>query len=152
MRFGSTAGEQESGESLDQLLAREEPDTALDIDDEQPEDIAGDEDAGMGTWSPSGRRGRLVARAGIDGGAATAQERPSRQSTTTITTSAAATDGLAERAPDLGPVLPSGPTSLPVRPVDSTDARIAVSDWNKVGSGAVYCRSVAIFTWRTRRT
>jgi hypothetical protein len=34
MRFGSTAGEQEPGESLDQLLAREEPDTALDIDDE----------------------------------------------------------------------------------------------------------------------
>ena len=44
--FGSTADEQESGESLEQLLAEEEPGTALDIDDEQPQDITGDEDAG----------------------------------------------------------------------------------------------------------
>ena len=42
----ATADEQESGESLEQLLAEEEPGTALDIDDEQPEDITGDEDAG----------------------------------------------------------------------------------------------------------
>ena len=88
---------------------------------------------------PDPRAGRLVAE---DGGAhpdgeptwlhttpeSTAvrrprRRRPSRQSTTTITTSAAATDGIAERAPDLRPVLPSGRTSLPVRPVDSTVVR-----------------------------
>src|SRR6266567_8891484 len=34
MRFGSTAAEQEAGESLDQLLAEEEPDRAFDPDDE----------------------------------------------------------------------------------------------------------------------
>ena len=33
MRFGSTADEQEAGESLDQLLAEEEPDPALDLDE-----------------------------------------------------------------------------------------------------------------------
>ena len=55
-------------------------------------------------------------------------------------------------AQDLRPALSSGPTSLPVRPVDSTDVRIGVSDCNKVGSGGLSCRSMAIFTWRTRRT
>jgi len=97
MRFGSTADEQESGESLDQLLAEEEPDTAPDIDDERFEDIAGDEDAGdedvdglLLDEGPDPRAGRLVAEdegahpdyeadlvardAGIDGGAATAEE------------------------------------------------------------------------------
>src|ERR1700689_2687855 len=44
-RFGTTGAEQEAGESLDQLLAEEEPDTAGYLDDDQPEDIAGDEDA-----------------------------------------------------------------------------------------------------------
>ena len=95
--FGSTADEQESGESLEQLLAREEPDTALDIDDEQPEDITGDEDAGdedvdglLLDDGPDPGQGRLVAEdeeahpddhadlvahdAGIDGGTATAEE------------------------------------------------------------------------------
>jgi hypothetical protein len=37
MRFGVTADEQEAGESLDQLLSEEEPDPALDFDDELPE-------------------------------------------------------------------------------------------------------------------
>ena len=47
MRFGVTADEQEAGESLDQLLAEEEPDPALDLDDELPEGSAegrGDDD------------------------------------------------------------------------------------------------------------
>ena len=96
IRFGSTAEEQESGESLDQLLAEEEPDVVPDVDDEQPEDIDGDEDAGdedvdglLLDDGPDPRAGRLVADqdaeaagdtdlvardAGIDGGAATAEE------------------------------------------------------------------------------
>jgi hypothetical protein len=99
MRFGSTADEQESGESLDQLLAEEEPDDEPEIDDERPEDIAGDDDAADETIDglllddgADPRAGRLVARdedadedadpeadlvardAGIDGGGATAEE------------------------------------------------------------------------------
>jgi len=97
MRFGSTAAEQEEGESLDQRLAEEEPDTALDVDDGQLEDIAGDEDAGdedvdglLLDDGPDPRAGRLVVEdegahpdeetdlvardAGIDGGAASAEE------------------------------------------------------------------------------
>jgi len=97
MRFGSTASDQESGESLDQLLAEEEPDITAEIDDERPEDIAGDEDAAdedidglLLDDGPDPRAGRLVADdegsrpdreadlvahdAGIDGGAATAEE------------------------------------------------------------------------------
>lgn len=97
MRFGSTAAEQEAGESLDQLLAEEEPDSAFDIADEPPEGIAGDEDAAdedvdglLLDNGPDPRAGRLVAGdegahpadeadlvardAGIDGGAATAEE------------------------------------------------------------------------------
>ena len=38
MRFGSTADEQSSGESLDQLLAEEEPDPSLDIGDDLDDD------------------------------------------------------------------------------------------------------------------
>ena len=38
MRFGSTADEQEAGESLDELLAEEEPDDALDLDMATPAD------------------------------------------------------------------------------------------------------------------
>src|SRR3984893_18507512 len=45
MRSGTTAAEQQPGESIDQLLAAEEPDIVPDVDDERPEDIAGDEDA-----------------------------------------------------------------------------------------------------------
>jgi hypothetical protein len=97
MRFGSTASEQETGESLDQLLAEEEPDIGPEIDDERPEDIAGDPDAAdedvdglLLDDGPDPRAGRLVAEnegtgpdeepdlvandAGIDGGAATAEE------------------------------------------------------------------------------
>jgi Family of unknown function (DUF5709) len=83
MRFGVTADEQKAGESLDQLLAEEEPDPALDFDDELP--------AGHGEGrGPDPRAGRLVAQdegahpdveaglvahdVGIDGGAATAEE------------------------------------------------------------------------------
>jgi Family of unknown function (DUF5709) len=100
MRFGSTASEQESGESLDQLLAEEEPDVAGESGEERPWDIAADaadEDAGdedvdglLLDDGPDPRAGRLVAvdagddpdpdpellahDAGIDGGAATAEE------------------------------------------------------------------------------
>jgi Family of unknown function (DUF5709) len=97
MRFGSTAAEQESGESLDQLLAEEEPDPVLDVDGELPEDIAGDPDAAdedidglLLDDGPDPRAGRLVAEdegahrddeadlvardVGIDGGAASAEE------------------------------------------------------------------------------
>lgn len=97
MRFGTTASEQESGESLDQLLAEEEPDIIAQIDREDPEDIGGDEDAAdedidglLLDDGPDPRAGRLVADdegahpdrepdllahdVGIDGGAATAEE------------------------------------------------------------------------------
>ena len=97
MRIGSTAPEQESGESLDELLAEEEPDVTGEIDDERPEDIADDADAAdedvdglLLDDGPDPRAGRLVADdegadpdqepdllahdVGIDGGAATAEE------------------------------------------------------------------------------
>ena len=78
IRFGSTAQEQESGESLDQLLAEEEPDDTLDLteaelsDDEEEEeeeeeededDDAGDEDVDglLLDDGPDPRAGRLVA-------------------------------------------------------------------------------------------
>jgi uncharacterized protein DUF5709 len=82
-RFGTTADEERRGESLDQLLAEEEPDVAPDAewtDEEQPSD--------EGTAAP--RAGRLVAPdegahvdkesdsvaydVGIDGGGAGAEE------------------------------------------------------------------------------
>ena len=98
MKFGSTADEQEAGESLDQLLAEEEPDAALELDDDDdlPED---DEDTDEAEEyldglllddGPDPRAGRLVAEdegahrdeeadlvardVGIDGGAASAEE------------------------------------------------------------------------------
>ena len=94
IRFGTTAGEQEEGESLDQLLAEEEPDTSRDVDDEDVEDDedAGDEDVDglLLDDGPDPRAGRLVAEdegahpdeeedlvardVGISGGAATAEE------------------------------------------------------------------------------
>jgi Family of unknown function (DUF5709) len=100
MRFGSTAAEQAEGESLDQQLAEEEPDTPFgtdDADDERYEDIAGDEDAAdedvdglLLDDGPDPRAGRLVAEdegahpdaeadlvardVGVDGAAATAEE------------------------------------------------------------------------------
>jgi Family of unknown function (DUF5709) len=97
IRYGTTAEEEERGESLDQLLAEEEPDPALDLDDEDDADIAGDDEAGdedvdglLLDDGPPPRAGRLVAEdegahpvaeadlvardVGIDGGAATAEE------------------------------------------------------------------------------
>jgi hypothetical protein len=98
MRFGSTEAEERTGESLDQLLAEEEPDLTLNPDDEQEDEAAGeDEDAGdedvdglLLDDGPDPRAGRLVAAdegthsdeepdlvawdAGIDGGAASAEE------------------------------------------------------------------------------
>jgi hypothetical protein len=94
IRSGSDAGEQES---LDQLLAEEEPDTSLlDTDDELPEDRDDDDEADeyldglLLDDGPDPRAGRLVAEdegahaddeedlvardVGIDGGAASAEE------------------------------------------------------------------------------
>jgi len=96
MKFGSTADEQEAGESLDQLLAEEEPDDALDLDDDLPDDDEDTDEADeyldglLLDDGPDPRAGRLVAEdegahpdeeadlvardAGIDGGAASAEE------------------------------------------------------------------------------
>jgi hypothetical protein len=103
IRYGVTAEEQSEGESLDQLLAEEEPedldddDEDLDDDDENLEDDEDDEDAGdedvdglLLDDGPDPRAGRLVAEdegahpsdeedlvardAGFAGGAATAEE------------------------------------------------------------------------------
>jgi hypothetical protein len=94
MRYGTTAEEEDRGESLDQLLAEEEPD---EVDDEVPESLGDDEDAGDeyvdGLLLDDGedpRAGRLVAEdegahvaseedlvardVGVDSGAATAEE------------------------------------------------------------------------------
>jgi hypothetical protein len=96
-RFGTTAAEEEAGESLDQLLAEEEPDPEVAPDDERLEDVADDPGAAdedvdglLLDDGPDPRAGRLVAEdegsepvtepdlvgrdAGIDGGAATAEE------------------------------------------------------------------------------
>jgi hypothetical protein len=90
-------GDGDDRESLDELLAEEEPDVAFDVDDEDEEDIEGDEDAGdedvdglLLDDGPDPRAGRLVAPdegshpvrvtdllardEGIDGGGATAEE------------------------------------------------------------------------------
>ena len=78
IRYGTTEEEQAEGESLDQLLAEEEPDDteeeledALELDDEEPEDVedfdedddAGDEDVDglLLDDGPDPRVGRLVA-------------------------------------------------------------------------------------------
>jgi hypothetical protein len=102
MRFGSTADEQSSGESLDQLLAEEEPDPSLDIgddldddeddenSDEYDDEAEQDIDGLLLDDGPDPRAGRLIAEdegahpdeeadlvardAGIDGGGATAEE------------------------------------------------------------------------------
>jgi hypothetical protein len=96
MKFGSTADEQEEGESLDQLLAEEEPDETLDLDDDLPEDDDDTDEAEeyldglLLDDGPDPRAGRLVAEdegahpdeeadlvasdVGIDGGAASAEE------------------------------------------------------------------------------
>lgn len=97
MRYGSTEAEERTGESLDQLLAEEEPDVTLEADEEFPDNPGEDENAGDedvdGLLLDDGadpRAGRLVAEdegshpredpdlvardAGIDGGAASAEE------------------------------------------------------------------------------
>lgn len=100
MRYGTTAQEQEDGESLDQQLAEEEPDPAAEpdsADDEPAEDQSDDEEAAdqyvdglLLDDGPDPRAGRLVAEdegthpvrvsdllardAGVDGGAASAEE------------------------------------------------------------------------------
>jgi Family of unknown function (DUF5709) len=102
IQYGSTASEQQAGESLDQLLAEEEPDVAEedeeDEEDEEPiGDLGGDAEAGdedldglLLDDGPDPRAGRLVAEAegahpdeeadlvardiGIDGGGAAAEE------------------------------------------------------------------------------
>jgi hypothetical protein len=98
MKFGDTADEQASGESLDDLLAEEEPDTPFDVDDDLPESSEDDDededeeylDGLLLDDGPDPRAGRLVAEdegahpdeeadlvardAGIDGGGATAEE------------------------------------------------------------------------------
>ena len=77
IRYGVTAGEQAEGESLDQLLAEEEPDDTLELtedefedDDEDAEDLEADEDLDAGDEDvdglllddgPDPRAGRLVA-------------------------------------------------------------------------------------------
>ena len=67
IRYGSTAAEQQAGESLDQALDEEEPDVTLDIEDEPDEDIGPDETATDDDvrWyllkdDPDPRAGRLV--------------------------------------------------------------------------------------------
>jgi hypothetical protein len=67
IRFGTTAVEQQTGESLDQLLAEEEPDVAFDTDHEVDEDIGWDEnttDEDIGRYllddGPDPRAGRLA--------------------------------------------------------------------------------------------
>jgi len=83
-RFGTTAEEQSRGESLDQLLAEEEPDVNAGFDDEDE-----DAPADLGS-SPQTRAGRLVepdegahededaevyaTDAGVDGAGASAEE------------------------------------------------------------------------------
>jgi Family of unknown function (DUF5709) len=97
IRYGVTGEEQEEGESLDQLLAEEEPDETLELtedelEDDEEDDDTGDEDVDglLLDDGPDPRAGRLVAEdqgahpdeeedlvasdVGIDGGAATAEE------------------------------------------------------------------------------
>jgi hypothetical protein len=79
-RFGTTADEESGGESLDQLLAEEEPDLTED-EAEWPEDADDDPDQRSGRLiAPDGghhprRQARLLAHdVGLDGGGATAEE------------------------------------------------------------------------------
>jgi hypothetical protein len=72
MKFGTTAAEQEEGESLDQRLAEEEPDS-LPLDDD-PDPRAGRLVAQDETADASEEDDLEARDAGIDGGAATAEE------------------------------------------------------------------------------
>jgi Family of unknown function (DUF5709) len=90
-RFGTTAGEEQEGESLDGLLAEEEPEEDPYADDDEDDD--GEDRRADDLWGddePDARSGRLVADdegahpddeedlvahdVGIDGGAASAEE------------------------------------------------------------------------------
>ncbi len=90
--FGTTAPEEQEGESLDQLLAEEEPDPYAEADSDKDED-EGEDLRADDLWDddePEPRSGRLVADdegahaddedelvahdVGIDGGAASAEE------------------------------------------------------------------------------
>jgi len=96
-KYGTTAAEQEAGESMDQLLAAEEPEAGFNLDDQRPEENDFDENATDGDIArrllddgPDARAGRLSADSdgayggdtaelvghdsGIDGGGATAEE------------------------------------------------------------------------------
>jgi Family of unknown function (DUF5709) len=72
MRFGTTAAEQEDGESLDQRLDEEEPDS-LPVDDD-PDPRAGRLVSEDETADASEEDDLEARDAGIDGGAATAEE------------------------------------------------------------------------------
>jgi hypothetical protein len=92
-RFGTTAGEEQEGESLDELLAEEEPEEDPYADDEDEDEEDGEDRRADDLWEddePDPRSGRLVADdegahpddeedlvahdVGIDGGAASAEE------------------------------------------------------------------------------
>jgi hypothetical protein len=66
MRFGSTAGEQSEGESLDQLLAEEEPDVGAGEDEEDEEDEEGEEGEELG-WDENATEGDIVRLEAQDG-------------------------------------------------------------------------------------
>ena len=101
MRYGTTAEEQQDGESLDQLLSAEEPDPAVRLDDDEPQEDDWDENATDGDITrfaeadgPDPRAGRLIGDeqedgdrsypassadlvahdGGVDGGGASAEE------------------------------------------------------------------------------
>jgi hypothetical protein len=101
MRFGTTAEEQQAGESLDQLLAEEVPDNGLEPEDDRPDGVewdgnASDDDIARFADADGAdpRAGRLITTAaddawavyrafdnnasardvGVDGGGATAEE------------------------------------------------------------------------------
>lgn len=89
-KYGTTAEEEESGESLDQLLAEEEPDPYAAVGDEPQDGGEAPDATPAGGYSADPRAGRLVAEdegahpddeadlvardAGIDSGAASAEE------------------------------------------------------------------------------
>jgi hypothetical protein len=58
MRFGATAAEQQSGGSLSQRLAREDPDDGLDTADERPDGVG---------WDENATDGDIGSRAALDG-------------------------------------------------------------------------------------
>jgi hypothetical protein len=83
-RFGTTATEERDGESLEQLLAEEEPDLAddpewTDEDDARDDDATSEPRAGRLVAPDEGARGdeetdAVALDVGIDGGAASAEE------------------------------------------------------------------------------